>query len=147
MVVIYCDASFNKETLKCGCGVVIKQLIPGGIKETRLQISDYAQDNNEAELKAVMHSLRHLDKPQRETINIVTDSQVAINEMKKVINKASLDISLVSPKYQETVKRILREIEGERIRVYHVKGHSSKQKEYSQFNQICDRLAKKSIGR
>lgn len=39
MVVLFCDASFDENTKKCGCGIVIKQLIPNGVKETRINVS------------------------------------------------------------------------------------------------------------
>lgn len=144
MVVIFCDASFDNGTKKCGCGIVIKQLIPNGVKETRINVSDYAIDNNDAELKAIMHGLRHVDKPLPETINIVTDSQVAIKQLKKAIYRGDCSVEEVNPKYQTTVQKIIHEIAGERVRLYHCKGHTDRQRKYSQVQAICDRLAKKS---
>ncbi len=144
MVVIFCDASFDNETKKCGCGIVIKQLIPNGVKETRITISDYAIDSNDAELKAVMHGLRHVDKPLPETINIVTDSQVAIEQLKKAIYRGDCSVEEVNPKYQTTVQRVIHELAGERVRLYHCKGHTDRQRKYSQIQAVCDRLAKKS---
>lgn len=144
MVVIFCDASFNENTKKCGCGIVIKQLIPNGVKETRINVSDYAVDSNDAELKAIMHGLRHIDKPQPSPINIVTDSIVAINQLERAIYREDGNVSDVNPKYKNTVKRIVHEIACERIKLHHVKGHTDKQRKYSQVQAICDRLAKKA---
>lgn len=142
MVVIFCDASFNDETKKCGCGIVIKQLIYGGTKEIRIKVSDYAVDNNDAELKAIMHGLRHVDKPNPEAINIVTDSIVAIDELKKAIYRGDSSVENVNPKYQNTVKMIIHELAGERVRLYHCKGHTNKKQRYYQMQAICDRMAK-----
>lgn len=144
MVVIFCDASFEDDTKKCGCGIVIKQLIPSGIKETRIQIKDYAVDNNDAELKAILHGLEHVDKPTPETINIVTDSQVAIGIMNSFIHRADGKVDHVNPKYQQTAKRIYRASECHRIRLHHTKGHSNKHRQYSNIQAICDKLAKKA---
>lgn len=144
MACVWCDASFDETTLKCGCGIVIKQLIHGGIKETRIQVKDYAVDNNDAELKAILHGIRHVDKPLPEPINIITDSVVAIEQLKKAVYRGDSSAENVNPKYQETVQRIIHELAGERIRFYHCKGHTDKQRQYSHIQAICDKLSRKA---
>lgn len=135
MVVIFCDASFDDKTKKCGCGIVIKQMIKNGLKEIRIQIKDYAVDNNDAELKAILHGLRNIDIKKSKLINIATDSMVAVKILK--------GITTPNQKYQETVNLIQKELSGRKIRVYHVKGHANKNK-YHHIQEICDKLSKKA---
>jgi ribonuclease HI len=142
MVVMFCDASYNNG--HCGCGVVIKQLIHGGVKEVRINVKDYAVDNNDAELKSILHGLRHVDKPQSSWIHIVTDSAVAIEILNKCIYRADGDLSGVKEKYRNTVASIIHEIAGEKIRLHHVKGHTKKKDRYHETQNLCDRLAKLS---
>lgn len=144
MVVIFCDASYNEKTLKCGCGIIIKEIIPNGLKETRINVSDYAVDNNDAELKAVLHGLEYIDKHSNETLNVVTDSQVAINELKKAVYHTNSNVTDINPKYRETIKSIVHKLAGKRLKLYHCKGHSNRQQKYSQIQAVCDKLAKKS---
>ena len=136
MVCVWCDASFDNETKKCGLGVVIKQLILGGIKESRIQVKDNAVDNNEAELKAIRLGVMHVDKPLPEPIFIVTDSKVAINALK--------DPEHCPEKYKALVKNIYHHIGCERVRFYHCKGHQKKNNRYTNIQAICDKLAKKA---
>lgn len=82
--------------------------------------------------------------PQSCPINIITDSIVAINQLERSIYRADGNVSDVNPKYQTTVKRIIHELACERVRLYHIKGHTDKQRKYSQVQAICDRLAKKA---
>lgn len=144
MVCVWCDASFDHETKKCGCGIVIKQLISGGVKETRIKVSDYAIDGNDAELKAVLHGVRHVDKPLPVAINIITDSAVTIDLLKKVIYRGNYSLEGVSPKYHATLTRIINELGGERVRLYHVRGHTDKQRKYSEIQAICDKMAREA---
>lgn len=136
MVCVWCDASYDDKTKKCGLGVVIKQLVFGGVKESRIQVKDCAIDNNEAELKAIRLGIMHVDKPLREPIHIVTDSMVAINALK--------DPEHCPDKYKALVKNIIHCMGGERVRIYHCKGHNQKGNKYSHIQAICDKLAKKA---
>lgn len=145
MVCVWCDASFDETTLKCGCGIVIKQLIQGGIKETRIQVSGYAKDNNEAELLSIYHGILHIDKPcGGKPINVITDSVTAIEALEKCVWHGDYSVQEVNPKYQDICRRILQALGGKRICLYHCKGHSKKLNKYNQIQMICDKLARKA---
>lgn len=89
MVQVWTDASFNSKTKDAGLGITIRQLIKGGVKETRINLKTKAEDNNQAELLAIYYALQNINGvPEKEPIFIVTDSKIAIDsilhpEMKK----------------------------------------------------------------
>jgi ribonuclease HI len=144
MTSIWCDASYNEQTKKAGCGIVIKQLLYNGIKETRIQVSEYAADNNCAELIAIKHGLRHVDKPQPRPICIITDSAVALEILRKTIHRVDGNYDDINPKYRKVVADIVHELAGERVRLYHIKGHTKKNDRYHETQVLCDKLAKQS---
>ena len=135
MVQVWCDSSFNSQTKECGCGILIRQLIPNGIKETRLQIKDDAVDNNQAELKAIYHALQHIKGlPKDEPIFIITDSMIAIESI--------LYPGTKKDKYREYGERIRSMLYCENWRIYHKKAHTNNNDRYSIRQAIADKLAK-----
>lgn len=61
MVQIWADGSFNPKTKDAGIGIIIRQMIKGGIKETRINLKTKAEDNNQAELLAIYHALQNIN--------------------------------------------------------------------------------------
>lgn len=77
---IWVDASFNPKTKEAGLGILIRQLVKGGTKETRLNLKTKAEDNNQAELLAVYYALQNIKgSSKEEPIFIITDSKIAID--------------------------------------------------------------------
>ena len=135
MVQVWCDSSFNSQTKECGCGILIRQLIPNGIKEVRLQIKDDAVDNNQAELKAIYYALQHIKGlPKDEPIFIITDSMIAIESI--------LYSGTKKDKYREYGERIRSMLYCENWRIYHKKAHTNNNDRYSIRQAIADKLAK-----
>lgn len=54
------DASFNPKTKDAGLGIMIRQLVKGGIKETRIKLKVKAEDNNQAELLSIYYALQNI---------------------------------------------------------------------------------------
>ena len=135
MVQVWCDSSFNSQTKECGCGILIRQLIPNGIKETRLQIKDKAEDNNQAELKSIYYALQNIKGfPKGEPIFIITDSMIAIESI--------LNPETKKDKYREYGERIRGMLYCESWRIYHKKAHTNNNDRYSARQAITDKLAK-----
>lgn len=136
MAQIWVDGSFNNQTHKAGLGILIRQIIDGGIKETKIQIKTTAIDNNEAELKAIYHALLNIKSlPKDEPLFIITDSQIAID----AITKGTPD------KYKELAGNIRGMLCCENWRIYHKKAHTGNKDRYSTRQDISDKLAKKAL--
>lgn len=137
---IWTDASFNPKTKKAGLGILIRQLIPNGIKEIRLTIRTLAEDNNQAELYAIFYALQHIQSLKiKEPIFIMTDSKIAIEAVKHPENKKS--------KYKDVAECIRGMLYCERWRIYHKKAHTGNRDRYSIRQDIVDRLAKYARGK
>ena len=136
MCQIWCDAAYNDKTHKAGLGILIRQIIDGGIKETKIQIQTTAVDNNHAELLAIYHALLNLKGlPHGEPLFIITDSQIAIDAITKG----------TPIKYQELAGNIRGMLCCENWRIYHKKAHTNKKDRYSTRQDISDKLAKKAL--
>lgn len=134
-VQIWADASFNNWTKEAGLGILIREIIPNGVKETKLSIKTKAADNNQAELLAIYHALQHIKgAPREEPIFIITDSQIAIDCIKHPENKCD--------KFREVAERIRGMLYCENWRIYHKKAHTRNKDRYSVRQAITDRLAK-----
>ena len=132
---IWVDASFNHKTKDAGLGILIRQLIPHGIKETALRIKTKATDNNQAELLAIYHALQYIKGvPAKEPIFIITDSKIAIDSI--------LHPETKKDKYRAIAERIRGMLYCEKWRIYHKKAHTGRQDRYSINQAITDRLAK-----
>lgn len=57
---IWVDGAFNHKTKEAGLGILIREIIPNGTKETRLHVKTKAEDNNQAELLAIYNALQHI---------------------------------------------------------------------------------------
>ena len=134
---IWVDAAFNHKTKQAGLGILIRELIPNGVKETRLRIKTRAEDNNQAELLAIYHALQHIkgSKP-KEPIFIITDSQIAIESI--------LHPETKKDKYREIAERIRGMLYCERWKIYHKKAHTGRRDRYSIYQDLADKLAKKA---
>lgn len=132
---IWTDASFSPWTKEAGLGILIRQIIPDGIKETRLTIKTKAEDNNQAELLAIYHALQHIKGAHREEpIFIITDSQTAIDCINNPENKCD--------KFREVAERIRGMLYCEKWKIYHKKAHTGSKDRYSVRQAIADKLAK-----
>lgn len=132
---IWCDSSFNPKTKDAGLGIMIRQIIKGGTKETRLNIKAKAEDNNQAELLAIYHALQHIKgTPREEPIFIVTDSKIAIDSILQPETKKD--------KYRAIAERIRGMLYCEKWRIYHKKAHTGRKDRYSINQAIADKLAK-----
>lgn len=65
---IWTDASFNDKTKEAGLGILVRQLLKNGIKETKYAIKCKADDNNQAELLAILYGLRSVDNSEKYTL-------------------------------------------------------------------------------
>ena len=132
---IWTDASFNPKNKEAGLGIMIRQLVKGGIKETRINLRTKAEDNNQAELLAVYYALQNIKgTPKEELIFIITDSQIAIDSILNPENKKD--------KYRAIAERIRGMLYCERWKIYHKKAHTGRQDRYSIRQAITDKLAK-----
>lgn len=129
------DASFNHKTKEAGLGILIRQLVKGGTKETRLNLKTKAEDSNQAELLAVYHALQHIKGvPSKEPILIITDSKIAIESILHPETKKS--------KYRAIAERIRGMLYCDKWKIYHKKAHTGRQDRYSIRQAITDKLAK-----
>lgn len=133
---IWVDGAFNCKTKDAGLGILIREMIPNGSKETRLHIKTKAEDNNQAELLAIYHALQHIKgcKP-KEPVFIITDSQIAIDSINNPENKKL--------KYREIAERIRAMLYCEKWKIYHKKAHTGRKDRYSIYQNLTDKLAKK----
>lgn len=132
---IWADSSYNCKTKEAGLGILIRQLIPHGIKETTLRIKTKAEDSNQAELLAIYHALQHVKgAPKQEPIFIITDSKIAIDSV--------LHPETKKDKYRSIAERIRGMLYCEKWRIYHKKAHTGRKDRYSINQAITDRLAK-----
>lgn len=135
MCQIWTDASFDSKTKEAGLGILIRQLIPHGIKETTLRIKTKAEDSNQAELLAIYYALQNIKgSPKEEPIFIITDSKIAIDSILYPETKKN--------KYRTIAERIRGMLYCERWKIYHRKAHTGKQDRYSINQAITDKLAK-----
>lgn len=134
---IWTDASFNPKTKTAGLGIMIRQLVKGGIKETRIKLKTKAEDNNQAELLAIYHALQHIEgaSPQ-EPIFIITDSKISIDSILYPETKKD--------KYRTIAERIRGMLYCENWKIYHKKGHTGNKDRYSLRQALTDKLAKKA---
>lgn len=133
---LWCDSSFDSKTKDAGLGILIRQLIPNGIKETRISLKTKAEDNNQAELLSIYHALQHIKGvPLDEPLFIITDSVVAIESI--------LHPETKKEKYKEIAERIRGMLYTSKWKIYHKKAHTGKQDRYSQRQALSDLLAKK----
>lgn len=132
---IWTDASFDHNTKEAGLGIMLRQRLKNGMKETRLSLSVKAEDNNQAELLAIYHALQHIKGvPDKEPLFIITDSTVAIDSIKHPEHKPE--------KYKEIAERIRGMLFCEKWKIYHRKAHTERQDRYSVNQAITDYLAK-----
>lgn len=132
---IWVDASFNPKTKDAGLGIMIRQLVKGGTKETRIKIKTKATDNNQAELLAIYYAVQNIQgTPKDESIFIITDSQIAIDSILHPERKKD--------KYRIIAERIRGMLYCEKWQIYHKKAHTGRQDRYSINQAISDRLAK-----
>ena len=132
---IWTDSSYNCKTKDAGLGILIRQLIPNGTKETRINLKTKAEDNNQAELLAVYHALQYIKgTPKEEPIFIITDSRIAIDSI--------LNPETKKDKYRAIAERIRGMLYCEKWRIYHKKAHTGRKDRYSINQAITDRLAK-----
>lgn len=137
MVQVWTDASFNSKTKDAGLGITIRQLIKGGVKETRINLKTKAEDNNQAELLAIYYALQNINGvPEKEPIFIVTDSKIAIDSI--------LHPEMKKDKYRAVAERIRGMLYCERWKIYHKTAHTGRQDRYSIRQAITDKLAKKA---
>lgn len=137
MVQIWADGSFNPKTKDAGIGIIIRQMIKGGIKETTLRIKTKAEDSNQAELLAIYYALQNINGvPKKEPVFIVTDSKIAIDSI--------LHPETKKDKYRAIAERIRGMLYCENWRIYHKTAHTKRQDRYSIRQAITDKLAKKS---
>lgn len=116
-------------------GILIRQLVKGGTKETRLNLKTKAEDSNQAELLAVYYALQNIKgTPKEEPIFIITDSKIAIDSILNPENKKT--------KYRTIAERIRGMLYCENWRIYHKKAHTGRQDRYSINQAITDKLAK-----
>lgn len=116
---------------------MIRQLVKGGIKETRIKLKVKAEDNNQAELLSIYHALQHIKgTPLNEPIFIITDSKIAIDSILRPETKKD--------KYRDVSERIRGMLYCENWKIYHKKGHTGNQDRYSLRQALTDKLAKKA---
>lgn len=137
MCQIWTDASFDSKTKGAGLGILIRQLIPHGIKETTLRINTKAEDSNQAELLAIYHALQNIQgKPKEEPIFIITDSKIAIDSILQPETKKY--------KYRDIAERIRGMLYCERWKIYHKTAHTGRQDRYSIRQAITDKMSKRA---
>lgn len=121
---VWTDAGYNCKTKEARLGIVIRQLIPEGVKETRLQIKTKAEDSNQAELKAIYYALQNIPgSSSKEPIFIITDSALAIACIKNPENKKE--------KYRHLAECIRGMLYCENWKIYHKKAHTNSRDVYS----------------
>ncbi len=125
---IWVDSSFKDGDV--GIGILVRKLIPGGIKEVKIRLRTTAKDNNHAELLGIYHALKRLRV--NEKIYIITDSMTAI---KSILYKPP-------EKYKDVANKIKDMLSGMDWKIYHKAGHSKSNDRYSQRQNITDKLAK-----
>lgn len=134
---IWVDASFNKWTKEAGLGILIREIIPNGVKETKLSIKTKAADNNQAELLAIYHALQNIrGTPKEEPIFIITDSKIAIDSI--------LHPETKKYKYRDIAERIRGMLYCEKWKIYHKTAHTGRQDRYSIRQAITDKIAKRA---
>ena len=134
---IWTDASFNPKTKDAGLGIMIRQLVKGGIKETRIKLKVKAEDNNQAELLSIYYALQNIKgTPPKEPIFIITDSKIAIDSILYPETKQD--------KYREISERIRGMLYCENWKIYHKKGHTGNKDRYSLRQALTDKLAKQA---
>lgn len=132
---VWTDGSFNPKTKEAGLGILIRQLIPDGVKETTIKLKVTAVDNNQAELKAIYYALQNIKgSPKREPIFIITDSKIAIECIKNPSNKKD--------KYRQIAECIRGMLYGEKWRIYHKKAHTNNNDRYSIRQAMVDKLTR-----
>lgn len=132
---IWTDGSYNCKTKDAGLGILIRQLVPNGTKETRITLKTKAEDNNQAELLAIYYALQHIEgTPKDEPIFIITDSKIAIDSI--------LNPETKKDKYKDIAERIRGMLCCEKWRIYHKKAHTGCKDRYSINQAITDKLAK-----
>lgn len=135
MCQIWTDASFNHKTKEAGLGILIRQLIPHGIKETTLRIKTKAEDSNQAELLSIYYALQNIKGiPKEEPIFIITDSKIAIDSILNPETKKN--------KYRAIAERIRGMLYCEKWKIYHRKAHTNRQDRYSIRQAIADKLTR-----
>lgn len=113
---------------------MIREIIPGGVKETKLSIKTKAEDNNVAELQAIYHALQHIKGARKdEPIFIITDSKIAIDCIKNPEGKCE--------KFRGLAECIRGMLYCEKWRIYHKKAHTRNRDRYSVRQGIVDFLA------
>lgn len=132
MCQLWVDASYDEKTQDAGLGILIRDIIPHGIKETAYRIKTKAVDNNQAELLAILYGVRNLDNFDK--LHIITDSQIAIDCIKNPDGRPD--------KYTFIVREIYKALEGKTWKIYHKKGHSKNNDRYSLRQNYTDALAK-----
>ncbi len=115
---------------------MIRQLVKGGTKETRLNLKTKATDNNQAELLAIYYALQNIKgAPAKEPIFIITDSKISIDSILHPENKKN--------KYRVIAERIRGMLYCQNWKIYHKTAHTGKQDRYSINQALVDKLAKK----
>lgn len=116
---------------------MIRQLVKGGIKETRIKLKVKAEDNNQAELLSIYYALQNIKgTPPKEPIFIITDSKIAIDSI--------LSPETKQDKYREVSERIRGMLYCENWKIYHKKGHTGNKDRYSLRQALTDKLAKQA---
>lgn len=116
---------------------MIRQLVKGGIKETRIKLKVKAEDNNQAELLSIYYALQNIKgTPPKEPIFIITDSKIAIDSI--------LCPETKQDKYRDVSERIRGMLYCENWKIYHKKGHTGNRDRYSLRQALTDRLAKQA---
>lgn len=132
MVQIWCDASWSNG--KAGLGVVIRRINEDAtIEEKTCSKQIRCENNNIAELEAILYGLENMGARDRTPIFIITDSMYAID----TINNPDQ----FHGKRKELGKVIRGIIGFDKFRVYHKKGHSKNKDVYSRRQQQTDDLA------
>lgn len=135
MVQIWTDASFNNYTKNAGLGILIRELIPGGVKETKISLKTKAEDNNVAELQAIYYALQNIKGLRKdEPIFIITDSKIAIDCIKNPEGKCE--------KFRGLAECIRGMLYCEKWRIYHKKAHTKNKDRYSVRQELVDKIAK-----
>lgn len=134
---IWTDAGFDPKTKNAGLGILIRQLVPNGVKETRIKLKVKAEDNNQAELLSIYYALQNIKgTPPKEPIFIITDSKIAIDSILYPETKQD--------KYREISERIRGMLYCENWKIYHKKGHTGNKDRYSLRQALTDKLAKQA---
>lgn len=114
---------------------MIRQLVKGGTKETRINLKTKATDNNQAELMAIYYALQNIQgTPKQEPIFIITDSKIAIDSI--------LHPETKKDKYRAIAERIRGMLYCENWKIYHKKAHTGKCDRYSINQAMADKIAK-----